>query len=326
MDQFQGSLFAKDQYRMSRLQVFNWGTFSALHDIPISEKGFLIVGRSGTGRTTLLDALSALLVPPRSVNFNAAARETDRGGRDRNLVSYIRGAWAEQMDGESGDYVKRYLRTGTTWSALALSYKNSGGQVVTLAQIFSLRGSASGSQDVKRHYMVFDRNFNLRELEDFGQSNFDMRKLKQSFPNIFSRDEFPPYREHFCRLLGIEGELALKLLHKTQSAKNLGDLNIFLREFMLDEPETFQAADDLVNEFGELNAAHQAVVTARQQIETLIPAREKYGEMGSLNTWFNSLRELLAGEDIYVKTRRMDLLKESAEALAVEAEGQEGER
>lgn len=31
------SLFAREQFRMTRLQVYNWGTFSGLHDVPISE-------------------------------------------------------------------------------------------------------------------------------------------------------------------------------------------------------------------------------------------------------------------------------------------------
>ena len=43
------SLFAREQFRMTRLQVYNWGTFSDLHDIPISERGFLFGGRSGAG-------------------------------------------------------------------------------------------------------------------------------------------------------------------------------------------------------------------------------------------------------------------------------------
>src|SRR5262245_41286007 len=110
-------LMTKEQFRISHLQVFNWGTFSGLHEIPISERGFLFVGRSGTGKSTLLDAFSALLVPPRWVDFNAAAREADKSGRDRNLVSYIRGAWAEQKDNDSGEIATRYLRSGTTWSA-----------------------------------------------------------------------------------------------------------------------------------------------------------------------------------------------------------------
>ncbi|MBN0624060.1 ATP-binding protein, partial [Pseudomonas aeruginosa] len=146
-----------------------WGTFSDLHDIPISERGFLFVGRSVAGKSTLLDAFSALLVPPRWIDFNAAAREADRSGRDRNLVTYVRGAWAEQKDGESGEIATRYLRSGTTWSALALTYQNALGQSVVLVQVFWLRGNANGSTDVKRHYLVLERAFDLRELEDFGQ-------------------------------------------------------------------------------------------------------------------------------------------------------------
>jgi len=323
--QTQSLLFEKEQFRMYRLQVFNWGTFSNLHNVPISEKGFLVVGRSGTGKSTLLDAFSALLVPPRWIEFNAAARETDRGGRDRNLVSYIRGAWAEQKDGESGEFVTRYLRQGTTWSALALSYRNFLGRAVTLVQVFCLRGNANGNTDVKRHYMIFEKEFELRDLEEFGKSDLDIRKLKQKFPDISVRSEFRPYCEHFMRLLGIGSDLALRLLHKTQSAKNLGDLNIFLREFMLDKPETFDVADRLVNEFDELNAAHLSVVTARRQIDTLLPAREKHHQRESMLTELSSINELQAGVTIYCDTRRMDLLKEHITALNIDAEGLAGE-
>ncbi|ADL55241.1 ATP-binding protein [Gallionella capsiferriformans] len=320
-----GLLFAREQFRMSRLQVFNWGTFSDLHDVPISERGFLFVGRSGAGKSTLLDAFSALLVPPRWVDFNAAAREADRSGRDRNVVSYIRGAWAEQKDGESGEIATRYLRPGTTWSALSLSYQNSIGVHVTLVQVFWIRGNANGNTDVKRHYLIFERAFDLRELEDFGQSNFDIRKLKLSFPEAFSRDEFRPYCERFSRLLGIESEMALRLLHKTQSAKNLGDLNTFLRDFMLDKPETFDVADRLVSEFGELNAAHKAVVTAREQVQTLVPAREQHQHMQSLQRKRNELQELQMGVNSYRDTRRIALLKQNIFDLDISASGAAGE-
>jgi len=318
-------LFAPEQFRMSRLQVYNWGTFSGLHDIPISEQGFLFVGRSGAGKSTLLDAFSALLVPPRWVDFNAAAREAEKTGRDRNLVSYIRGAWAEQKDDASGEIATRYLRPGTTWSALALSYQNALGQHVVLVQVLWLRGSANGPGDVNRHFLIFERPFELNELEVFGQSNLDVRKLKQVFPDAFIRREFRPYSERFCRLLGIESEMALRLLHKTQSAKNLGDLNPFLREFMLDKPATFEVADRLVSEFDELNEAHQAVVTARRQVETLVPAREKHQHRQSLLNGRSGLNELLTGIDSYGGRRRIDLLKQQIERLNVQADGLEGE-
>ncbi len=325
LDPRTASLFGREQFRMARLQVYNWGTFSDLHDIPVSERGFLIVGRSGAGKSTLLDAFSALLVPPRWIDFNAAAREADRTGRDRNLVSYVRGAWAAQSDAVSGEYATQYLRTGTTWSALAIAYQNQLGQHVTLVRLLWLRGKANGNADVKSYYLVLERAFDLRELDDFGDSNFDIRKLKQTLPEAFARDEFRPYSERFCRLLGIDSEMALRLLHKTQSAKNLGDLNTFLRDFMLDKPETFDVAERLVNEFGELNAAHQAVVTARDQVRTLAPARARHQQMEALQLQRNGLAELQAGMNSYRERRRIGLLTDYLATLDIEAEGLAGQ-
>lgn len=69
-------LMPEEQFRAVRLQVHNWGTFSGCNDIPIAEEGFLFVGASGSGKSTLLDAFSQLLIPPRWVDFNAAAHET----------------------------------------------------------------------------------------------------------------------------------------------------------------------------------------------------------------------------------------------------------
>lgn len=266
----------KEQYRMRRLQVYNWGTFSDMHDIPIAERGFLFVGRSGSGKSTLLDAIATLLVPPRHVSFNAAAREVDRSAKDRNLITYIRGAWSEQKDQDSGNFAIQYLRPNTTWSAIALTYENQAGRTVTLLQVFSVRGNSNNNQDVKRSFFILEREFDLSELNGF---DLDVRKLKQSLgENVFMRDEFQAYAEKFRRLLGIESDMALRLLHKAQSAKDLGDLNSFLRDFMLDRPETFKAADTLVTEFSELNSAHQSVVTARKQIQILQPARVHHSD------------------------------------------------
>src|SRR5471030_2678563 len=216
----------------------------------------------------------------------------------------------------------QYLRTGTTWSALALTYGNSQGQAAVLVQLFWLRGNANGSTDVKRHYLIFERPFDLREIKDF---DLDVRKLKKSYPEAFAREDFQPYRERFCRLLGIESEQALRLLHKTQSAKNLGDLNTFLRDFMLDRPETFDAAERLVSEFEELNAAHQAVVTAREQVSTLAPARDGHGQLQDLILKQDQLKEVKTGVDGYKETCRLALLQERIAALHIELAGARAE-
>ncbi len=318
-------LLPQEQFRMARLQVYNWGTFSGRHDIAVAARGFLIVGPSGSGKSTLLDAVATLLVPPRWLDYNAAAREGERSGRDRSLVTYVRGAWKEGTDEVSGGTVTRFLRPGTTWSALALTYRTPSGQAVSLAQVFWLRGGSTAPADVRRLHLLLERDFDLRELEGFPGADYDVRWLRQALPDAFVTEEFGAYRERFCRLLGIESELALRLLHKTQSAKNLGDLNTLLRDFMLDKPDTFAAADRLVAEFAELNAAHQAVVTAREQVETLVPARARYQQRQALLERRAELEALRQGLEVYREVRRRQLLERRLAELEARAEGCAGE-
>ena len=302
------------QMRMRRLQVYNWGTFSGLHDIALAEEGFLFVGRSGSGKSTLLDAIATLLVPPRWLSFNTAAREGDGGRYDRNLLSYVRGAWADRKDEASGEIATRYLRTGTTWSALALEYANRQGRSVTLVQLFWVRGAASGNAQVTRHFMIAERPFPLAsELADF---DLDKRALKHRLDDVHHFDKFSAYGERFRRMLSIDSELALKLLHKTQSAKNLGELNAFLREFMLEPPRSFEVAERLVDEFAELDGAHQAVVTARRQVEALVPARSTHERSQALEAAAARLRAQSDAMELWRDRRRIALLEQASAALA----------
>ena len=80
------------QFRLSRVQLINWGTFGGYVDVDVPRQGFLITGGSGSGKSTLIDAISTVLVPPQNVHFNAAAQQTSSGRGGRSLVSYIRGA------------------------------------------------------------------------------------------------------------------------------------------------------------------------------------------------------------------------------------------
>ncbi|WP_305806524.1 SbcC/MukB-like Walker B domain-containing protein [Stenotrophomonas sp. YIM B06876] len=311
------------QFRMRRLQVHNWGTFSGLTEVPIAEKGFLFVGRSGSGKSTLLDAMSALLTPPNIVDFNAAAREAERSGRDRNLVSYVRGAWADQQDRESGEIATQYLRRGASWSALVLEYRNGEGAVVSLVRLFWIAGNGASAADVRKHYMVAERAFDIaRDLQGF---DLDLRRLKARLADVHHFDSFAGYAERFRHLLGIGNEMALRLLHKTQSAKNLGDLNAFLRGFMLDEPKTFEAAERLITDFSELDGAHQAVVTARRQVETLLPAREHHARLLALRRHRSELDELRLGIDPFREQQRLALLDTCLRELDTRDRGLAGE-
>ena len=40
---------AEDQFRLKRIQTFNWGTFSGIFTFEIPDEGYLFVGPSGSG-------------------------------------------------------------------------------------------------------------------------------------------------------------------------------------------------------------------------------------------------------------------------------------
>ncbi len=311
-------LMPEDQFRAVRLQVNNWGTFNGYYDIPIAEEGFLFVGASGSGKSTLLDAFSQLLIPPRWVDFNAAAHEAGGKSRsDRSLVSYVRGAWSE-LQTASG-VTTQYLRKGTTVSVLALTFANARKRV-TLLQLFWLRGVENAVSDVKRRYIVLERDIDIKtELTGFIDGDLDQHSLKTVLGADAKISElFPPYEAAFTGLLGIKSSLALKLLHKTQSAKNLGDLNDFLRSFMLDEPKTYGIATRLVEEFTELDASHRAVVTAMQQIKILNPALTAFDAMQKAEVKKAQLDVLYSHLDAYRESHRETMLM--ADATLAEGE------
>lgn len=299
------------QFRLGRMQVYNWGTFHGLADFPVAAKGHLFVGSSGSGKSTVLDALAALTTPGGYRHFNAAAMGTEKRGTDRNMVTYIRGAWARQSNSER-ESVQKFLRPDTTLTALAATYRNMQGQSVTLAMVLWIRGSSTQQRDVRHQYMVLEREFDLLELKDtFLAGNLEVRALKNAFSDAFIREEFSGYQERFCRLLGIESERALRLLHKTQSTKDLGDINVFLRDFMLDPPDTFEDADNLVRDFQELNEAHLEVVSARRQIETLRPARELFDERSAVQLQLEAVNQLDEHLESYIlELKAQELTKE----------------
>lgn len=97
----------------------------------------------------------------------------------------------------------------------------------------------------------------------------NIRQLRAAHPGWFTFQTYAGFASKLQRRLGIGSDQAQRLLHKTQSAKNLTSLDVLLRDFMLDEPDTFTLANEAVTQFQELSQAHASVVDARRQVEVL---------------------------------------------------------
>jgi uncharacterized protein YPO0396 len=264
---------APGQHRLRRIQLINWGTFDYYVDLPVPRSGLLVTGESGSGKSTLLDALSAVLVRPAKLRLNAAAQEGGAGDRSRSLLTYVRGAYKREAEGNSVDLITTYLRPGAAWSAICLTYSNGLdgglGKITSLMRLLHAASSASSAKDVRSLFVVAEEEVDLLTLEPYADNGLDMRRMKAAFPSWSINSEYSGFAQKMQRCFGLENEQAQLLLHKTQSAKNLTSLDVLLRDFMLDPPGTFELADQAIEQFGELSAAHRAVVDARCQTEVL---------------------------------------------------------
>jgi energy-coupling factor transporter ATP-binding protein EcfA2 len=259
------------QFRMTRLQVVNWGTFCGYKDFPIDERGVLFTGPSGSGKSTLMDAHSAALLPSYDQQFNASADMTARGARQgtRTITDYVRGAWSETDDEHEQSKVQ-YLRGGKpTWSAIGVTYDDGLGTVITGVVIRWFTGTETDSGSLKSLHHVYEGAFDLSALNEWASRGFDTRWLRAAHPPVNAEGP-TAYMRELAKRIGLgTSRTALSLLGKAKAMKNVGDLNLFIRDNMLDEPATFAAAQKMLAAFTPLNEAYETAYRAHRQDQVL---------------------------------------------------------
>jgi uncharacterized protein YPO0396 len=93
----------------------------------------LLTGDIGLGKSTVVDALTTLLVPAQQIIFNKAAGAE---GKERNLESYVRGHYKSGKDADNLGAKPVPLRDKNNYSVLLGNFYNEGFDAkVTLAQI-----------------------------------------------------------------------------------------------------------------------------------------------------------------------------------------------
>lgn len=264
--------FAGDEtlagFRLQRLEVYNWGTFDRrVWTLALGGRNALLTGDIGSGKSTLVDALTTLLVPAHRVAYNKAAGAE---ARERTLRSYVLGHYKSER-GEASLAAKPVaLRDTNSYSVVAGVFRNAGfDQWVTLAQVFWIK-DAQGQP--ARLYVAAERELSIAgEFAGFGDDIGQLRKRLRAARGIEIFDSFPPYGAHFRRRFGIDNEQALDLFHQTVSMKSVGNLTEFVRGHMLEPFEVAPRIDALIGHFDDLNRAHEAVLKAKAQVERLTP-------------------------------------------------------
>lgn len=259
------------QWRLARIELVNWGTFAGHVAVDVARAGHLFTGASGSGKSSLLDAIAAVYTPDRWLRLNAAAQDGASRQSDRTLMSYVRGAWNKEADETADRATTTYLRAKATWSGILLRYENLRDEPVALVRVFHAPGTRTEPTALKDARIFARGELQLLDMKPHVEGGIDARRMSKAFPDalITTGGRHGRFHERVIRHFGFRGDATLQLLHKTQSAKNLGTLDALFRGFMLDLPGTFARAETAVEQFTELDAAHRHVVDLRKQADAL---------------------------------------------------------
>lgn len=300
-------------YRLTRLEVYNWGTFDgrvwALHP---DGRNSLLTGDIGSGKSTLVDAVTTLLVPAHRIAYNKAA---GADSRERSLRSYVLGYYKSERNESTGSARPVALRDHNSYSVVLGVFHNAGyNQTVTLAQVFWMKDAVG---QPARFFTGAEKDLSI--AKDFAQFGSDITHLRKKLRGLGAEiyDSFPPYGAWFRRRFGIENEQALELFHQTVSMKSVGNLTDFVRSHMLEPFDVAPRIAALISHFDDLNRAHEAVLKAKRHVELLSPLVadcERHGvlvtQVEKLRACREALKSYFAGLKLGLLDRRIALLSE----------------
>lgn len=313
-------------FRLHRFEVLNWGTFhNRVWGLDLGGENTLLTGDIGSGKSTLVDAITTLLIPPQKIVYNKAAGAEDK---ERTTKSYVLGQYRRERGDGNLSARPLTLRDPNSYSAiLGCFYNEALEQTVTLAIVFWTKDPQG---QPARMYLVADSRLSIAEhLGNFGQEITRLRKRLRDTGGVEIHDSFPGYSAAYRRRFGIETEQAMDLFNQTVSMKSVGNLTDFVRGHMLQPFPIGARVEALVDHFEDLQRAHEAVVRARKQIGLLSPliadcddrarltmqVSEWRAARDLLHAWFSSRKQVLLRTRLRELTAALEKLAFDGQAL-----------
>lgn len=256
-------------YILHHLEVYNWGPFGGLHRAEFHPEGTAIIGPTGSGKTTLVDALMTLLVARPKYNLASTGGHES----DRKLIDYVRGV----LGGDGADGCEDLARPGKTIAGICATYQG-GEHPLRLAALLWTDGTGNAADDLK-HRWIFSQAENqtfetwLRLLHEQGVR--DLMRLGRETAGLRIFDSKSAYLAHARKFFSV-GENAFTLLNRAAGLKQLNSIDEIFRELVLDDRSAFDRAIEVAGEFDNLAAIRAELETARKQQESLVPVAEEH--------------------------------------------------
>ncbi|MEX0426989.1 ATP-binding protein [Nocardioides sp. DS6] len=272
-----------EQWRADVLQLVNWGGFGGHVSVDLSSDATMMSGASGVGKSTLLDAYTALMMPS-DTRFNGASNDAVAGRArsvgQRNLLSYLRGAVDVVDDPRTGRPVERLLRGKgvDTWGAVAMTFTGDRGRRFTLLRTYYVGRRASRSSDISMQLATLDADIDLAHLEIAVPERFHANALKRLYPGLRVHQTYAEFAAVLYARLGIgangDGAKALRLLARIQAGNQVRSVDELYKDMVLERPATYAAADRAIEHFDDLEQAYTAMRVEQQKLEVLAPITE----------------------------------------------------
>jgi uncharacterized protein YPO0396 len=274
------------QYRVEQVQVLNWGGYAGLQVMQAGRASTAILGPSGRGKSTLLDAMASVIMP-NPQEFNQAARDDKRGKRERTVYSYARGLTVSHQDDNGRSSTPSYLRppggpgfpsgTAITWctgigrrvTAFRLAWVGAdttdnaaiGNATVygfvhdafDLARLHGLKAARAGAVPLSEASM--------RHLIDPGRG--DLIGHRQAKMHAAMR------RALHMGSTEESQRLAMHLLRRAQASKGIFSINDLFKEFVLTEPHALARWDLTLEHYREASRLYDEFELAKTKTGTL---------------------------------------------------------
>ncbi len=275
------------QWRAELLQLVNWGGFSGRVAVDLHGDSTMISGASGVGKSTVLDAYTALMMPS-DAKFNGASNDAvagrARGVGQRNLLSYLRGAVDVVDDPRTGRPVETLLRGrgSDTWGAVAMTFVNDQQRRFTVLRTYYVPRRVTRSGEVQMQLATLDAGLDLASLEAAVPDRFHANTLKKLYPGVRVHRTYAEFAAILHARLGIgangDGAKALRLLARIQGGNQVRSVDELYKEMVLERPATFGAADRAIEHFDDLESAYTAMRTEEQKQELLAPITQLHAQ------------------------------------------------
>lgn len=296
-------------HRLQYMELLNWGTFNGkIWRITPDGENSLLTGAVGSGKSTVVDALTSLLVPYNRITFNKAAGAESK---ERNLASYIKGYYSSKSDeltNGSKAVSLRYTKPGeATFTVVIANFYNEGYDTHTsLCQLFWIENGSN----VRKLLLISNKPLSIREhFSGFSDIKELKKRLRANSHIELFDDNFARYSQRFRQLFGMNSEKAIELFYQTVSMKSVSSLTGFVREQMLERTNIQEQIEELKKRFDNLHQAHAAVMEARHQRDILTPLTHLDRDYSEAEQLLHDIEFLLSDViPCYFAEKRLQLL------------------